>query len=475
MPHKTDKTKTLVQSVKFSDLIYDISNKKEELKGIFKSDDKNIPIYESQSIDDISSVVRRAKRHNGLAIIYSSTLPPDFAGPASPKSELESVVVIDTKEKKVTVITAGTRLDDDLQKAIHDVTDDAFFAIGGEPPKLAPLKALNKIIIKQLGGDLSNYKFHYTGHSLGAALSDCAATDMAIRLHNRHKLTENKISTATFDNPGAYTRVVKQLESVYDDKIESENARHDNRIEEITNSKFSDEEKKRLTAAEKKEHTKILNNLEGIYKIDNFRRLVDYKSFNNRPNAINTMDQQVGRKFTIVHQDQEDLSPLYMLIAWIIDELPDSFVKKWLYKFSFGPLETQISEHKMSNFIDVLKKRQGEILYKDKNGEHKTTLRDIAHGTTLIDYDPIQFQFIESSKRYHGEKVKYSMRNENNGKRIEYSEEQLIRAEKELSKFLAEQEQKEAGKDIKDYISNTSSDTRTHRQKTRKQREAKSI
>ncbi|MBP7190067.1 MAG: hypothetical protein KA998_02330 [Rickettsiaceae bacterium] len=471
MPYKTDKKKTLVQSAEFSELVYDISTKKEELKNILKSNDENIPIYESKNIEDISSVVKKAKRNNGLAIIYSSKLPKKFAGKTSPKSRLESVVVIDTTKKKVTVITSGTRMDHDIKTAISDVKDDFLLTIGEEPKKLAPLKALNDIIIDQLNGELFDYKFNYTGHSLGGALSDCAATDMAIKLQNRGELTKNKISTATFDNPGAYTRVVKQLESAYKDRKEYERIEHYKAVKKIKHTKFLDNASiKKLLRTEENIYREKINKLEGIYEIDNFRRLVDYKSFNNRPNAINTMDEQVGRKFTIVHKDQKDPNLFYTFIAYIAEELPNCFVKKWLYKFSFGPLGTQISEHKMANFIDVLKDRKGKILYEDEDGKHQTTLRDIAHGTTLIEYDESLFKLIRTTKKRKGEKAEYSMIKEKNKKRyrIEFSKEQLERAKSEL-------EIKKSGKDIKDYISNTSSNTSAHRKKPPKQREAKSI
>lgn len=428
MPKKDDRKNRLIQSVELSNLIYNVQQNEENLKNVIKTDNKDVEIFTSQNGHDINRTIRRAKKHSGIAIIYSSNIENNSN--ESSNFDLESAIIINTRDKQVTVVTSGTRIEDGIKKAKSDIRDDAALALGLEPFKLETLRSLNEMIIDQLGEeDVPKYNFHYTGHSLGAALSDCAATDMAILLRSIKSLKNNRISTATFDNPGTHSLVTKQLRDTYNNAKRNEKVEYYKAIKKIRCSKNTDEDKISKISKIKNKYKKRIQKLEGAFELDDFKKIIDYKTFNNRPNLINTADQQVGKQFTIEHQDQEELGFFYNFCGWLAEILPESCFKEIFKKISFGPISQQISEHKMPSFIDVIKNRKGIITYEDKdeNRKYKMTLRDIAHSTEPLEYDKKYFNLLNDTKKDFNEKPIYSMTKEKDGKRyrIEFGKEHL--------------------------------------------------
>jgi hypothetical protein len=54
-----------------------------------------------------------------------------------------------------------------------------------KPAKMNPAQILNDMILDSLGEQAKDYKFHYTGHSLGAAMAEMQAVDMDIKLQQK--------------------------------------------------------------------------------------------------------------------------------------------------------------------------------------------------------------------------------------------------------------------------------------------------
>ncbi len=72
-----------------------------------------------------------------------------------------------------------------------------------------PAQILNDMILNSLGDPAKDNKFHYIGHSLGAAMAEMQAADKDIKLMQKGlKQEENheQITTGTFQNPG--TKVI---------------------------------------------------------------------------------------------------------------------------------------------------------------------------------------------------------------------------------------------------------------------------
>ncbi|MES2215286.1 MAG: lipase family protein, partial [Pseudomonadota bacterium] len=197
------------------------------------------------------------------------------------------------------------RTDGGMRDALSDLQDDAYMALGWPPKKFAAAKELNQLVLDNLGDEAGDYSFHYTGHSLGAALSDLAATDMALKLQAQKLLTPGKISTITFDNPGSQYLV------------------------------------KKLLAPSGQE-------------LSDLKDAVSYISINNKPNFINTMDEQTGDTYYLVPQEQWHTDPLLKLIGFCGKYVPNPALSFLLDIISYGPPEHQIKDHSMVNFVEAL-------------------------------------------------------------------------------------------------------------------------
>ncbi len=296
---------------------------------------------------------------------------------------LKSVVLIDKTNKSVVVVTAGTRIDGEFGDMIADVRDDLLLSFGFQPQKKQEVQSLNDLIIQEIPDDgLKDYKFHYTGHSLGAVMSDIAATNMAMKLLKQDIPVSGKISTITFDNPGSYTLVNKMLKNYKKKSIEEENSLYTNE----NNQNNKDLHNKKL---------EDINNLE-------LKDFVDYKSFNNRPNAINTTDKQAGKVYTIVPKEQKERNLFLRMIGYLAEKIPGKFIKKILSLISFGSPTEQIKEHGVDNFIEVLKKENGTILYHDKSGKTDVTILDIMHNTKPLELNHKEIIF-DTLEKIHKE------------------------------------------------------------------------
>lgn len=129
------------------------------------------------------------------------------------KSSFRCVAFLNEESKEVVFATAGSRFGV-TEKGLSDVIDDALMIGKNQPLKMDPAQILNDMVLDSLGDQAKNYKFHYTGHSLGAAMAEMQAVDMDIKLIQKGLKQEGpaaqeQISAVTFENPGSKPMVEK--------------------------------------------------------------------------------------------------------------------------------------------------------------------------------------------------------------------------------------------------------------------------
>ncbi len=176
----------------------------------------------------------------------------------------KSVVFKDEENKDIIFANAGTRLNQGKNKAFYDLSDDVRIAFKNTPNKLEQTSNLNQRVLDDLGDKASEYKFHYTGHSLGGAMAELSAADMYNKLSKKGEIeqssnletSEAKISTTSFDNPGSKPIVEKVL-------------------------------------------SKQNNSL------DKFKQSGNFVTFNSDNNIINTKNEQLGNTYISVHDYSE--------------------------------------------------------------------------------------------------------------------------------------------------------------------------
>jgi hypothetical protein len=235
---------------------------------------------------------------------------------ATSSFEYRCAVFIDHENKQVVFANAGTRPRLNL-KGFYDLVDDVNLIMHLEPNKLKSASKLNTTVLENLGDDAKDYQFHYTGHSLGAAMADIQAVDMHLQMNAKGIHAEKGISTVTFDNPGVKPIVDKMFKHAGIDP------------------KFNP---------------------------------VDHNTFNNRKNFINTLNPQVGKTFEIEPEGQEKLSFLELTVALIakvvsanIKGVAPEFVIKICEWVACGSISKQLDTHKLENFEKVFVEEKGKI------------------------------------------------------------------------------------------------------------------
>lgn len=341
-------------------------------------------------------------------------------GESKVEGNLKSIVLIDKKNKSVTIVTAGTRMDTTYEDMLSDLSDDFKLSIGIQPTKKVATQGMNDLILAKLGEEQGQYNFHYVGHSLGAVVSDIAATNMAIKLAKRDIPVEGKISTTTFDNPGSYTLVHKMLKKYKDNLTTQENTKYERAKSSLEGDKLKEA---------KNEHKNAKKAIKDL-KLNDF---VDYKSFNNRENFINTNDKQAGKHYTIAPKDQKERGAFSRMMGWLAEKMPGVVVKKLFKLLSYGSLVEQAKEHSTENFIAVLKEENGKILYHDEDKKVEVSILDFAHQTKPLEYNETIFESLEKKALYdirpmrdYVEDVKPEFSMCKDGKRVEFSREELV-------------------------------------------------
>ena len=166
----------------------------------------------------------------------------------SKEASFRCVAFMNQNTKEIVFATAGSRFAMD-KPGLSDMYDDALMVAHNKPRKMNPAQVLNDMILDSLGEEAVNYKFHYTGHSLGAAMAEMQAADMDIKLTQnglKKEGSKDQISAVTFENPGTKPMIEKMYEE----------------------------------AGLPKENASKLN----------------FCEFNNRKNIINSLNEQTGRK-----------------------------------------------------------------------------------------------------------------------------------------------------------------------------------
>lgn len=225
------------------------------------------------------------------------------------KHKYRAVAFVNNNTKEVVVATSGTRFGLDAIGR-QDIYDDMFILFEKEPPKMKSVREFNSMLVDSLGSELSDYKIHYTGHSLGAGISDMAAADLAIKCRKKG-LTKLEgmpdISTMTFENPGAK----KVIEKMY---------------------------------------------IEAGFDKSEYSRDVDYKGINNGKNFVNGATKHAGTVWEIEPKDHEKPNMFQLFLMYVASKLEPFLVltPKILNTIAFGNLTNQIDSHKLAKIEDFL-------------------------------------------------------------------------------------------------------------------------
>ena len=223
-----------------------------------------------------------------------------------------AMVFINNQTKEIIVASSGTRFG--MHEAGRsDLYSDACVMMSKKPPKMKSIETLNSMILDNLGNKAAEYKIHYTGHSLGASLSDLAAADMALKCRKRGinlgKPGEGqKISTMTFENPGSKKIIKKMYKKA------------------------------------------------GI-SFNEYSQDVDYKGVNNKRNLINQATSPAGQMWEIVPDGQNNEANLAQKAAVYLARKLNRIlpvISRVLETFAMGGIIKQMKTHSLQHFDEVL-------------------------------------------------------------------------------------------------------------------------
>ena len=242
----------------------------------------------------------------------------------SKEASFRCVAFVNQETKEIVFATAGTRPGLN-QKGFDDLYDDALLVAQSKPAKMNPAQILNDMILDSLGEQAKDYKFHYTGHSLGAAMAEMQAVDMDIKLQQKgfkKPGDKDQITAVTFENPGTKPIVEKMYRE----------------------------------AGLPEDSVKKLN----------------FCEFNNRKNIINTLNTQSGTEYTIVPHSQKERNPTFVQMMFEVVAKYASSLSPLIGKaFSLlapGGIGMELpSDHSLSNFNEVFVQKSGIVKDKDSN------------------------------------------------------------------------------------------------------------
>lgn len=262
------------------------------------------------------------------------------------KASFRCAAFVNHATREIVFTTAGTRPQAN-KKGLHDLIDDGMLIAHNKPRKMKSAQILNEMVLDSLGDEAKNYKFHFTGHSLGAAMAEIQAADMDIRLTDRGQRAEHQISAITFENPGTKPIVEKMY---------------------------------RKAGMKPNEH---IPNLQ-------------FHEFNNRDNLINTLNQQTGKTYTIIPDQQKERNPtrsqmVFAVLSRKVESKMGPLAAKVFKLLSPGGVSDNLmSEHRLANFDTVLVKEQGGVqLDQGRTVLLKTAYAEI-NAETSVANKPIQ-------------------------------------------------------------------------------------
>lgn len=309
------------------------------------------------------------------------------------EASFRCVAFMNQNTKEIVFATAGSRFGMD-EKGIADIYDDALMVAHNKPRKMNPAQILNDMVLDSLGDKAKEYKFHYTGHSLGAAMAEMQAADMDIKLTKKGLKAEGKgakdqISAVTFENPGTKPMIEKMYEE----------------------------------AGLPKENISKLN----------------FCEFNNRKNIINSLNEQTGRTYTIVPHSQKERNPsLTQMVMEVVSKIVGSEISPLLGKAigllaPGGILDDLKSEHTLDNFNEVFVQKEGKV--KGKEGEI-ISLEEAYTGVKPVKYDKDAAEELSKLKKENGDIGKQTL-SMTNADSITGKITRLVFSNEELKKALA--------------------------------------
>ncbi len=308
----------------------------------------------------------------------------------SNEASFRCVAFLNKETKEIVFATAGTRPHFN-KKGRDDLYDDALLVAQSKPAKMNPAQILNDMILDSLGEQAKDYKFHYTGHSLGAAMAEMQAIDMDIKLQKRglkNPGEKDQITAVTFENPGTKPIVEKMYKEA------------------------------------------------GLP--ENSAKKLNFCVFNNRKNIINSLNEQSGTVYTIIPHSQKERNPTLVQMVFEVVAKYASEITPLLGKvFSLlapGGIGMELpSDHSLSNFNKVFVQKAGKV--KDKEGniismqEAYTQIKPIEYEENLAS----KIKNLQQTEKTTG-KVEFSMDkfDEATGKldRITFSRAELEKATK---------------------------------------------
>ena len=274
------------------------------------------------------------------------------------EASFRCVAFMNQDTKEIVFATAGSRVGMD-EKGLADIYDDALMVAHNKPRKMNPAQILNDMVLDSLGDEAKNYKFHYTGHSLGAAMAEMQAADMDIKLTKKELKAEgskDQVSAVTFENPGTKPMIEKMYKE----------------------------------AGLPKENISKLN----------------FCEFNNRKNIINSLNEQTGRTYTIVPHSQKERNPsLTQMVFEVVAKAVGSKISPLLGKAigllaPGGILDDLKSEHTLNNFNEVFVQKEGKV--KGKEGEI-ISLEEAYTNVKPIKYDKEAAEELSKLKKENGD------------------------------------------------------------------------
>lgn len=259
----------------------------------------------------------------------------------SKEASFRCVAFVNQDTKEIVFATAGTRPGLN-QKGFDDLYDDLLLIAQKKPAKMNPAQILNDMILDSLGEQAKDYKFHYTGHSLGAAMAEMQAVDMDIKLQQKglkNPGEKDQITAVTFENPGTKPIVQKMYREA------------------------------------------------GLP--ENSASKLNFCEFNNRKNIINTLNTQSGTEYTIVPHSQKERNPnfvqmMFEVVAKYVSNL-SPLIGKAFSLLAPGGIGMELpSDHSLSNFNEVFVQKSGIV--KDKNN-NIISLQEAYSNITPLEYD----------------------------------------------------------------------------------------
>lgn len=281
----------------------------------------------------------------------ANSLPPNYElllmtdhNEGTKDASFRCAVFMNRSTKEIVCATAGTRLGF-TQKGFDDVVDDGLLGLKQQPLKMKAARNLNDQILGHLGDEINDYKFTYTGHSLGAAMAEMQAADMDIQLtHNGVKKNKEQITAVTFENPGT-KNILKKMYKAAD------------------------------------------------MELGNIQDNMNVCEFNNRKNIINNSAKQAGRAYTIVPHSQAEHNPstAQMVCDVIIRKCSElsSILSEVFTLLAPGGIGTSfVEDHSMSKFNEVFVQEQGDVMKKGQVislEEAYTNIKPVKYDESIVD------------------------------------------------------------------------------------------